>query len=75
MELSTVLNKNGLHDGPIDYSWSNRIVFADQSAPEREHVHDVSESFDGGVVRWKDGCTYYFSTQCPGIKVTAPENW
>jgi surface protein len=50
------------------------IQFTDQPAPKGTSVADVSEAGDGGVVCWNDGNSYYFSTQRPGVKVTAPKN-
>jgi surface protein len=49
------------------------IVFTDEKAPADVKTFDVSEAQDGGVVRWRDGKTLYFSTQRAGVKVTAPE--
>jgi surface protein len=63
----------GLSDQEVQEPVFN-IVFTDQPAPAEGTSTDVSEADDGGVIRWKDGKSYYFSTQRPGVKVTAPKD-
>jgi surface protein len=71
--LSTVL-KHDCWKYANDHIDATRIVFTDQLAPKGVRRYDVSDARDRGVVRWKDGDTYYFSTQRAGVKVTAPRN-
>jgi surface protein len=73
MVLSTVLRLQCWKYAP-NHKYIRQIVFTDKPAPVGIKSHDVSEAQDGGVVRWKDGDTYYFSTQRHGVKVTAPSD-
>jgi surface protein len=73
MELSTVMRKPGYFEPYLVSKNATHIVFTDQPAPKGVRKYDVSKAQDKGVVRWKDGDTYYFSTQRPGVKVVAPE--
>jgi surface protein len=73
MELSTVLRNPGYFEPYLVPKNATHIVFTDQPAPKGVRKYDVSKAQDKGVVRWKDGDTYYFSTQRPGVKVVAPE--
>jgi surface protein len=73
MALSTVLKYKCWQYAP-NHKNVKQIVFTDQPAPVGVKTHDVSEAQDGGVVRWKDGDAYYFSTQRAGVKVTAPSD-
>lgn len=81
MELSTMM-RNGcdsceFHARSLivpQFKTTTKVVFTDQSAPSGVEVQDVSQVQDGGVVRWGDGNTYFFSTQRKGVKVAAPKN-
>jgi surface protein len=72
MELSTVLINPSESKRYLVSKNATHIVFTDQSAPTNVKTYDVSIAEDGGVVRWRDGDTYFFSTQRPGVKVVAP---
>jgi surface protein len=73
MELSTVLRQKCWKYAP-DHVGVAHVVFTDQPAPKDVRKYDVSDAKDKGVVRWRDGDTYYFSTQRPGVKVVAPQH-
>jgi surface protein len=50
---------------------TKHVIFTDQPAPPGSNAVDVSVAQDGGVVLWREGDTYCFSSQRPGVKILA----
>jgi surface protein len=78
--LSTVLKNTKLEDrkvlvpSNVNGNKIRFIVFTDKVAPDGVEVEDASVAQDGGVAKWYEENTCYFSTQREGVKVAMPEN-